>query len=43
MHRTTIVYPDAEKRTLILPVISRDAVGVRVSLYWQRQNSHASY
>jgi len=33
IHRTTIVYPEAEKRTLILPVISRDAVGVRVSLY----------
>ena len=34
IHKTTIVYPEAEKRTLILPVISRDAVGVRVSLYW---------
>ena len=34
MHRTTIVYPEAEKRTLVLPVISRDAVGVRVSRYW---------
>jgi len=43
MHRTTIVYPEAEKRTRILPVISRDAVGVRVSLYWQRQNNHAPY
>ncbi len=30
VHRTTIVYSEAEKRTLILPVISRDAVGVRV-------------
>lgn len=43
MHRTRIVYPEAEKRTLILPVISRDAVCVRVSLYWQRQNNQASY
>jgi hypothetical protein len=34
MHRTTIVYPEAEKRTLVLPVISRDAVGVRVSRRW---------
>ena len=34
MHRTTIVYPEPEKRTLILPVISRDAVGVRVSRRW---------
>ncbi|HLE77243.1 MAG TPA: hypothetical protein VJA65_02405, partial [bacterium] len=34
IHRTTIVYPEAEKRTLISPVISRDAGGVRVSLYW---------
>jgi len=34
MHRTTIVYPEAEKRILISPVISRDAVGVRVSRRW---------
>jgi hypothetical protein len=34
IHRTTIVYPAAEKRTLALPVISRDAVGVRVSRSW---------
>jgi hypothetical protein len=34
MHKTTIVYPEAEKRTLVLPVISRDAVGVRVSRRW---------
>lgn len=34
MPRTTTVFPEAEKRTLILPVISRDAVGVRVSRYW---------
>src|SRR3990172_9348314 len=34
IHKTPIVYPEAEKRTLVLPVISRDAVGVRVSLYW---------
>ncbi len=34
MHRTTIVYPEAAKRTLVLPVISRGAVGVRVSRSW---------
>jgi len=34
MHRTTIVYPEAGKRTSVLPVISRDAVGVRASLHW---------
>ena len=34
MHRTTIVYPEAEKRTLIVPVISRDTVGIRVSRCW---------
>ena len=34
IHRTTIVYPEAEKRILILPMISRDAVGVRVSRRW---------
>lgn len=34
IYRTTIVYPEAEKRIRILPVISRDAVGVRVSRRW---------
>ena len=34
IHKTTIVYPEPEKRTLILPAISRDAVGVRVSRRW---------
>jgi hypothetical protein len=34
IHKTTIVYPEAEKRTSILPVISRDTVGVRVSRRW---------
>jgi hypothetical protein len=34
IHKTTIVYPEPEKRTFILPVISRVAVGVRVSLNW---------
>lgn len=34
MHRTTIVYPEAEKRTLISPVISRDRVGVLASRRW---------
>jgi len=34
IHKTTIVYPEPEKRTFILPAISRDAVGVRVSRRW---------
>lgn len=34
IHKTTIVYPEAEKRTLIVPAISRGAVGVRVSRQW---------
>jgi hypothetical protein len=34
MHRTTIVYPEGEKRTVVLPILSRDAVGVRVSRSW---------
>ena len=34
IHRTTIVYPEPEKRTFVSPAISRDSVGVRVSLRW---------
>ena len=34
IHKTTIVYPEPEKRTFVVPVISRDAVGVRVSQRW---------
>jgi hypothetical protein len=34
IHRTTLVYPEPEKRTSIVPAISRDAVGVRVSRRW---------
>jgi hypothetical protein len=34
IHRTTIVYPEPQKRTVVSPAISRDAVGVRVSLHW---------
>lgn len=34
MQKTTIVYPQSEQRTLVLPVISRHAVGVRVSRVW---------
>ena len=34
IHRTTIVYPEPEKRTFVLPAISRSAVGVRVSRRW---------
>jgi hypothetical protein len=34
IHTTTIVYPEPEKRTFIVPTISRGAVGVRVSRRW---------
>ena len=34
IHKTTIVYPEPEKRTLVLPAISRGAVGVLVSRRW---------
>jgi hypothetical protein len=34
MHTTTIVYPEPEKRTFVVPAISRDAVGIRVSRRW---------
>lgn len=34
LDRTTIVYPDPEKRTRVLPAISRGAVSVRVSRRW---------
>lgn len=34
IHRTTIVYPEPEKRTFIVPAISRGAVGVWVSRRW---------
>jgi len=34
IHKTTIVYPEPEKRTFVVPAISRDAVGVRVSRRW---------
>jgi len=34
MRQTTIVYPEPEKRTFIVPAISRSAVGVRVSRRW---------
>jgi hypothetical protein len=34
VHKTTTVYPEVEKRTSILPVISRDTVGVRVGRSW---------
>ena len=34
IHTTTIVYPEPEKRTFIVPAISRDGVGVRVSRRW---------
>jgi hypothetical protein len=34
IHRTTIVYPESDRRALMWPVISRDAVGVMVALRW---------
>jgi hypothetical protein len=34
VHKTTTVYPAVEPRTSILPVISRDTVGVRVGRSW---------
>lgn len=34
IHRTGIVYPEAGRQTLVVPVISRAAVGVTVSRQW---------
>jgi hypothetical protein len=34
IHRTTIVYPEPEKRVFVLPAISPDAVGIVVSRRW---------
>jgi hypothetical protein len=34
IHKTTIVYPEPEKRTFVVPAISRGAVGVWVSRRW---------
>ena len=34
IHQTTMVYPEPETRTLIVPAISRGAVGIRVSRRW---------
>jgi hypothetical protein len=34
IHKTTIIYPAPEQRTVVLPAISRDGVGVRVSRRW---------
>ena len=34
IHKTTIIYPAPEQRTLVLPAISRDSVGVRASRRW---------
>ncbi len=33
-HKTRVVYPEAQTRTAVWPMISRDAVGVRVSRSW---------
>ena len=34
IHKTTIVYPEPEKRISIVPAIARGAVGVTVSRHW---------
>jgi len=34
IHRTTIVYPEPKKRTMVLPAISRHGAAVRVSRRW---------
>lgn len=34
IHKTTIVYPEPEQRTFIVPAISRGAVGVQVGRRW---------
>jgi hypothetical protein len=34
IQRTTIVYPEPEKRTVVLTVISRNGAAVRVSRRW---------
>jgi hypothetical protein len=34
INRTTIVYPEADKRILVLPVISRGALGVGAIVRW---------
>jgi hypothetical protein len=34
IHRTTVVYPEPEKRTMVLPAISRHGVAVRISRRW---------
>jgi hypothetical protein len=34
IHTTTVIYPEPGKRTVVVPVISRGAVGVLASLRW---------
>jgi hypothetical protein len=34
VHTTAIVYPEVQRRATVLPLVSRDVVGVRVSLRW---------
>ena len=34
MHGTTVVYPDATRRGLIVPFVSRNAIGVRIIRRW---------
>jgi hypothetical protein len=34
IHTTAIVYPEPEKRTFVVPLISRGTIGVRVSRRW---------
>jgi hypothetical protein len=34
IHQTAVVYPEPDTKVSVLPVISRDAVGIRVSRRW---------
>lgn len=34
IHKTTVVYPEKPTRTVVVPAVSRDLVGVRVSRRW---------
>ena len=34
VHKTTVVYPEPEEKTFVMPIVSRGAVGVRFSRRW---------
>jgi hypothetical protein len=34
IHQTAVVYPEPDRRVFAMPIISRDAVGVRISRRW---------